>query len=144
MYRRSSDSSYGGIIALILFIIIAISISRCSSNAKVTDWGETKIIDLPDNMKFINYNIQDSDSVWTTYRPMQNGDIAEFYIVRQSRTGLPAITGSGKFIVVESKDGVKAEVPQDIIDDKDVNNNEYSDEWEPINYDSENYYPEED
>lgn len=79
---------------------------------RVTGWGGEREIYLPDNMKFINYNIQSSNNIWCTYRPMREDEQAEVFIVQQSRTGLNSINGDGRFIVYESKDGVQAELSE--------------------------------
>lgn len=84
----------------------------CSSNTKVTSFGGTKEIELPENMKFVNYNIQTADTIWCTYRPMRADEQPEVYIVQQNAAEYNFL-GGGKFIVYETKDGVQAELPKE-------------------------------
>lgn len=92
---------------------LSILLAGCGANERVTGWGGESEIYLPDNMKFINYNIQSKNDIWCTYRPMRADEQAEVIIVQQSRTGLNSITGDGRFIVYESKDGVQAELSEE-------------------------------
>lgn len=94
------------IIAVMLFGLF--TFVGCSENANVTEWGGTKEIVLPENMKFINYNIQNEAMIWCTYRPMRKDESPETYIIQQDKSGLQ-FTGDGRFIVYEVKDGVKSE-----------------------------------
>lgn len=91
---------------------LSVLLVGCGANERVTGWGGEREIYLPDNMKFINYNIQSSNDIWCTYRPMREDEQAEVFIVQQSRTGLNSIKGDGRFIVYESKDGVQAELSE--------------------------------
>lgn len=79
----------------------------CGSNANVTSWGGTKEIVLPENMKFVNYNIQGEEMIWCTYRPMRKDESPETHIIQQDKSGLQ-FTGDGKFIIYEVKDGIKS------------------------------------
>lgn len=76
-------------------------------NANVTSFGGTKEIVLPEGMKFVNYNIESKDNIWCTYRPMRKDEQPETYIVQQDKGGLH-ISGDGRFVIYEVKDGVKS------------------------------------
>ena len=89
---------------------LSIALIGCGANQRVTSWGGEEEIFLPDNMKFVNYDIQSTNDIWCTYRPMRSDEKAEVYIVQQSRTGVKSVTGDGRFIIYESKDGVTAEL----------------------------------
>lgn len=92
--------------------VLATLLCGCGSNKNTTRYGGTKDIDIPDGYKFLNYNIQNIDMIWCTYRPMHADEKPEVYIVQQDKTGIH-VTGDGKFIIHESKDGVRAELPKE-------------------------------
>lgn len=89
-----------------LAMLMLFGLSGCE-NANVTILGGTKEIVLPEGMKFINYNIESKENIWCTYRPMRDDEQPETYIVQQDKGGIQ-ITGDGKFIIYEVKDGVKS------------------------------------
>ena len=90
----------------LLVLCTLFSLSGCE-NANVTSFGGTKEIVLPENMKFVNYNIESKDNIWCTYRPMRKDEQPETYIVQQDKGGLH-ISGDGRFVIYEVKDGVKS------------------------------------
>lgn len=90
----------------ILTIFALIGLSGCE-NTNVISWGGTKEIILPEGMKFVNYNIESKNNIWCTYRPMRNDEQPETYVVQQDKGGIH-LTGDGKFIVYEVKDGVRS------------------------------------
>lgn len=96
---------------ILTFALMAFLLCGCGQNARVTNYGGTKEIEIPEGYKFINYNIQDSNMIWCTYRPMHPDEEPEVYIVQQDKTGIH-ITGDGKFIIYETKDGVRAKLPE--------------------------------
>lgn len=95
------------IIALLIICFSIILLSGCANSA-VTNFGGEKEIFLPDNMKFVNYNIQDSEVIWCTYRPMRENEEAEVYYVVQDAD--VRLFGEGSFIIYESKNGEVATV----------------------------------
>ena len=97
---------------LLMIGVLALVLCGCGSNANVTQYGGTKDIDIPDGYKFLNYNIQDNEMIWCTYRPMHTDEKPEVYIVQQDKTGLH-FPREGKFIIHESKDGVRADLPKE-------------------------------
>ena len=97
-------------IKIYTFVVIVLLLCGCGSNQRVTSFGDTKEINIPEGYKFVNYNIQDSEMIWCTYRPMRENEVPEVYIVQQDKTGIH-LTGDGKFIIYESKDGVRAKLP---------------------------------
>lgn len=90
----------------LLVIFVLFGLSGCE-NRNVTSLGGTKEIVLPENMKFMNYNFEDLDNIWVTYRPMRESEKAETYIIQQDKGGIHMM-GDGKFIIYEVKDGVKS------------------------------------
>jgi len=96
---------------LLIFYILLIGLVGCGENASVTEWGGTKEIYLPEGMKFVNYNIQDTELIWCTYRPMRVDEFPETYIIQQDKTGIN-ISGNGKFIIYETKDSVRSTLPE--------------------------------
>ena len=50
--------------------------------------------------------------IWCTYRPMRDDEEPEVFIVQQDKTGLH-LTGNGKFVIYESKNGIRAELPKE-------------------------------
>lgn len=97
---------------IFLVIIMFFVLCGCGSNSITTTMGGTKEIDIPEGYKFVNYNIQDSDMIWCTYRPMRDDEEPEVFIVQQDKTGLH-LTGNGKFVIYESKNGTRAELPKE-------------------------------
>lgn len=95
------------IVALLIVCFSTILLSGCA-NSMVTNFGGKKEIFLPDNMKFVNYNIQDSNIIWCTYRPMRENEEAEVYYIAQDADIKPF--GEGSFIIYESKNGEVATV----------------------------------
>lgn len=90
--------------------LLVLLLCGCGSNGSVTGYGGTKEIDIPAGYKFINYNIQSNEMIWCTYRPMREGEIPEVYIIQQDKSGIQ-LTGDGTFIIYETLDGVRAELP---------------------------------
>lgn len=97
---------------LFLVALIALTLCGCGKNQMVTKFGGTKDIDIPEGYKFINYNIQEDNMIWCTYRPMREDEFAEVYIVKQDKTGMH-VAGDGKFVIYETKDGIRAELPEE-------------------------------
>lgn len=97
---------------ILMIGVLALALCGCGSNRQVTQFGGIKDINIPDGYKFLNYNIQDDEMIWCTYRPMRENEKAEVYIVQQDKSGM-RIAGDGKFIIHESKDGVRAELPKE-------------------------------
>lgn len=93
------------IVVLLIICFSTILLSGCANDI-VTSFGRGKEIFLPDNMKFINYNIQSSDTIWCTYRPMRENEEVEVYYVVQDADIKPF--GEGTFIIYESKNGISA------------------------------------
>lgn len=96
------------LLIVVVMLFGCLTFVGCGSNANVTSWGGTKEIVLPENMKFVNYNIQDEEMIWCTYRPMRKDESPETYIVQQDKSGLQ-FTGDGKFIIYEVKNGIQSE-----------------------------------
>lgn len=87
--------------------LVIVALAGCSSNQKVTQFGGTKKIELPENMKFVNYNIQSESDIWCTYRPMRDDEQPETFVVSQHTSELN-FYGGGQFVIYETKDGVKS------------------------------------
>lgn len=109
MIKKSSKY----VIMIALLIGMSFTLTGCS-NLSTTVFGGTKEIYLPEGMKFLNYNIQDTNKIWCTYRPMRDDEIAETYIVQQDKEGILSVVGDGKFVIYETKDGVQSPKIDDV------------------------------
>lgn len=84
---------------IFILVLVAISLSSCTSNEIAKHYGGTISVELPQNQKLINVTWKE-DEMWYLTRPMTEGETAQTYQFREkSNYGLV----EGTVLFTESK-----------------------------------------
>jgi hypothetical protein len=84
---------------LSIFILLAISLSACTENSQVKNWGGEGTINLPAGRKLVNITWKEGQ-IWYLTRPMNSNDVAETYkFHEESSFGLM----EGTYNIIETK-----------------------------------------